>query len=46
MKIIRTVNGDIVPSDLGITQTHEHLTCDTTLGKMEIPSRRCHPRWF
>jgi len=35
MKIIRTVNGDIDPSVLGITQTHEHLTCDQTLGKMD-----------
>lgn len=28
MKIIRTVRGDIAPTDLGVTATHEHLFCD------------------
>jgi phosphotriesterase-related protein len=32
MKVIRTVNGDIAPSELGVTQTHEHLWCDQRLG--------------
>jgi predicted metal-dependent phosphotriesterase family hydrolase len=32
MKVIRTVNGDIAPAELGITQTHEHLWCDQSLG--------------
>jgi phosphotriesterase-related protein len=32
MKVIRTVNGDIAPSELGVTQTHEHLCCDQRLG--------------
>ena len=31
MKVIRTVNGDIAPSELGITLTHEHLWCDQRL---------------
>ncbi len=31
MKVIRTVNGDISPSVLGITMTHEHLYCDQGL---------------
>jgi predicted metal-dependent phosphotriesterase family hydrolase len=31
VKIVRTVNGDISPSELGITQTHEHLHCDQDL---------------
>jgi predicted metal-dependent phosphotriesterase family hydrolase len=35
MKVIRTVNGDISPADLGVTQTHEHLYCDQTLGRSE-----------
>jgi len=32
VKVIRTVNGDIAPSALGVTQTHEHLWCDESLG--------------
>lgn len=31
MNVIRTVSGDIPPSELGITLTHEHLYCDQTL---------------
>ena len=31
MRIVRTVNGDIAPADLGVTQTHEHLRCDQRL---------------
>jgi predicted metal-dependent phosphotriesterase family hydrolase len=31
VKIIRTVRGDIPPSDLGVTATHEHLRCDQRL---------------
>lgn len=31
MKVIRTVLGDISPSDLGITAPHEHLWCDQGL---------------
>ena len=31
MKIVRTVRGDIAPTDLGVTQTHEHLRCDQRL---------------
>ena len=31
MKIVRTVRGDIAPSDLGVTATHEHLRCDQRL---------------
>jgi phosphotriesterase-related protein len=32
VKVIRTVCGDIDPSELGVTQTHEHLCCDQNLG--------------
>lgn len=35
MKVIRTVNGDIPPSELGVTLTHEHLYCDQTLCRSE-----------
>ncbi len=28
MKVVRTVNGDVAPTELGITLTHEHLWCD------------------
>jgi predicted metal-dependent phosphotriesterase family hydrolase len=31
VKVVRTVNGDISPSELGMTQTHEHLHCDQDL---------------
>ena len=31
MKVIRTVDGDIAPGELGITLTHEHLWCDQRL---------------
>ena len=31
MKVVRTVSGDIAPSGLGVTQTHEHLRCDQNL---------------
>jgi hypothetical protein len=31
MRIVRTVNGDIAPAELGVTQTHEHLRCDQRL---------------
>lgn len=31
MKVIRTVNGDIAPDELGVTLTHEHLWCDQRL---------------
>ena len=37
MKIIRTVNGDISPDTLGVTQVHEHLSCDTTVAKSAAP---------
>ena len=33
MKVVRTVNGDIAPRELGVTQTHEHLCCDQSLGR-------------
>jgi phosphotriesterase-related protein len=32
VKVVRTVTGDIAPSELGVTQTHEHLWCDQSLG--------------
>ena len=32
MRIIRTVRGDIDPSQLGITAPHEHLWCDQEIG--------------
>jgi predicted metal-dependent phosphotriesterase family hydrolase len=35
LKVIRTVNGDIPPSDLGVTLTHEHLYCDQRLCRSE-----------
>jgi len=31
VKVVRTVSGDIAPSGLGVTQTHEHLRCDQNL---------------
>jgi phosphotriesterase-related protein len=31
MKVVRTVRGDIAPSELGVTATHEHLRCDQRL---------------
>jgi phosphotriesterase-related protein len=31
VRVIRTVLGDIAPSELGVTQTHEHLYCDQRL---------------
>jgi phosphotriesterase-related protein len=31
VKIVRTVRGDIAPSELGVTATHEHLYCDQRL---------------
>ena len=33
MRVVRTVLGDIAPSELGVTQTHEHLYCDQTLNR-------------
>jgi predicted metal-dependent phosphotriesterase family hydrolase len=35
VKVIRTVNGDIAPTELGITLTHEHLWCDQRLCRSE-----------
>lgn len=32
MRIIRTVRGDIVPSQMGVTAPHEHLWCDQGIG--------------
>ncbi len=32
MAIIRTVNGDIDPGDLGFCQAHEHVWCDYRMG--------------
>jgi phosphotriesterase-related protein len=31
VKIIRTVSGDISPTELGVAQTHEHLRCNQTV---------------
>ena len=31
MTYIETVRGPIHPSELGVTQTHEHLWCDQSL---------------
>lgn len=31
MRVVRTVRGDIAPSELGVTATHEHLRCDQRL---------------
>jgi predicted metal-dependent phosphotriesterase family hydrolase len=31
VKIVRTVRGDIAPTDLGVTAMHEHLRCDQRL---------------
>ena len=33
--IIRTVTGDIEPSNLGVTSSHEHIICDLTLGRFK-----------
>jgi len=36
MKVIRTVQGDITPGELGVTATHEHLYCDQQLCRSDL----------
>lgn len=36
MKIVRTVQGDIAPEELGVTAPHEHLYCDQRLCRSTV----------